>query len=623
MAIDTAFLDELRQRTSLMSLMGRRNKLVRSGRHWKTCCPFHGEKTPSLYIYDDHYHCFGCGAHGDAISFIMQSEGSGFREAVERLAAEAGLDVPVEDPQQAERSRVRQTLYEVMEEVQAVYRQKLYQSEGRGGLEYLTKRGLSSQTLERFGLGWSGDGRSLLKVLESKNITAEMLVKVGLMRVDEAGNPRGELFFNRVMFPIRDRKGRIISFGGRVLGDGQPKYLNGPETEIFSKRRTLFNIDQAHHTLRKEKGAPLVVVEGYMDVIAMAQAGFGGAVAPLGTALGAEQMELLWRMDSSPIICLDGDSAGQRAALRSCEVALPLLSAEKSLRFCRLDGGDDPDSFIGREGAEAMSALLAASRPMVEELFMLMTASDVEPTPERRAVLREKLSSLARLVPDKTLASEYRSTLMDMFFERYRKKGRGGRSDYRPFLERGASSRDFAAERINRPAVGGAEERLNILTAILLRHPEILSQVEQEYSQLALTPSLANLRVALLEWADQCDGPLKAESCRAWMEENGLKDQCEGLIKGPMPRELRAEDDDGLLGVNVLESWWHFYGLVNFPAFEREVQQAVQDAILRAYEVPSESGGGAQSFPDSVKARMRVLEALRRGEQPEIEGRDG
>ena len=612
MAIDTAFLDELRQRTSLTSLFGRRNKLVRSGRNWKACCPFHGEKTPSLYIYDDHYHCFGCGAHGDAISYIMQSEGSGFREAVERLASEAGMEVPADDPQQVEKARVRQTLHDVMDAVQAVYRSRLYQPEGRGGLEYLQKRGLTEETLERFGLGWSGDGRSLLKALEGKGITAETLVQVGLMRTDEAGRPRGELFFNRVTFPIRDRKGRIISFGGRVLGDGQPKYLNGPETDIFSKRRTLFNIDQARQAIHK--GAKAVVVEGYMDVIAMVQAGFGGAVAPLGTALGDEQLELLWRMTDTPIICFDGDGAGQRAALRSCEVALPLLKVGRSLRFCRLEGSDDPDSLIRREGMQGMEDRLSSARPMEEELFSLLTAQERDPTPERRAALRKKLYELSQMIPDRLLAGEYRSTLNDMFFARYRPQ-RAGRGTYG---SSGAGMASVIPVSGKRTVAEGSGERLNILTAILLQYPEILPGIDRDYNALSLPEPLSSIRTAILSWADDCTDALTAESCQAWMETHGLAEAVRQVCSSPMPRQIRIDESEDRLQA-AMKLWWHFYALENLRTLQENVEEEVRRTVEILLRSSSESDETTKrTLLAAMQARQNVLFALRRGESPEL-----
>ncbi|MBS1031588.1 DNA primase [Gluconobacter cerinus] len=612
MAFDAAFLDELRNRTPLASLIGRRNKLVRSGRNWKTCCPFHGEKTPSFYVYDDHFHCFGCGAHGDAISFVMQSDGRSFPEAVEQLAAEAGLEVPKQDPRSEARAREVKSLGDVLSLVQASYRRRLFLQEGREGLAYLRGRGLSDATIERFGLGWSGDGRHLVEELRAHDVTPEMLVQAGILRVDDRGQPKGELFFNRVTFPIRDRRGKLISFGARTLGDGQPKYLNGPETALFSKRRTLYNLDLAREAVHK--GAELVVVEGYMDVIALDQAGFGGAVAPLGTALGEEQLDLLWRMTPSPILCLDGDAAGARAALRVCEVALPLLSPERTLRFCRLDPKDDPDSLIRTRGVAAMKEALSGATSLATELFGLMTGGMVDPGPDQRAALREKLVTLSKLIPDRALASEYRSTFLDMFFARFR---RGGGSK-KPFQKKGVPlPLSTQAPGEMRHIEQGSVERLNILTAMLLRYPDILPEVEQAYSSLALPVDLDRIRSALLDWSCQ-DEDLTEENCHRWIEAHGLTDIVAGVTESPMPREVGlGKDRDEVLKIDVVESWWHFYGLVNFRNFEREVANDIQATIMQVY---SGGGGGDSSFPESLLARMRVLEALRRGEDVEEEG---
>src|SRR5689334_16755506 len=277
MALPPAFLDELRARTPLPQLIGRKARLVRNGRQWKACCPFHNEKTPSFYVYDDHFHCFGCGAHGDAISFLMRAEGASFPEAVERLAAEAGMEVPKPTPEARAREQRARDLYGVLAAAEAAYRRRLFLPEGRQALDYLRRRGLSDETIARFGLGWSGEGRGALAAeLKAEGIEPAQLAEAGLVKRREDGPGFVDFFFNRVMFPIRDRRGRTISFGGRTLGDGQPKYVNGPETALFAKRRTLYGLDQAREAVRN--GAALVVVEGYMDVIALAQAGIGGAV---------------------------------------------------------------------------------------------------------------------------------------------------------------------------------------------------------------------------------------------------------------------------------------------------------------------------------------------------------
>jgi DNA primase len=292
-----SFLEELRARVPMTSLVGRRVKLARSGRHWKGCCPFHAEKTPSFYVYEDGYHCFGCGAHGDAIGFVMQSSGGGFMEAVEQLAAEAGLEVPKPTPQAAEEDRRRLDLHAVLDQAAILYQHNLFAAQGTAALTYLRGRGLTDDTIRQFGLGFAPDGHGLARRM-SDIATPAQLLEAGLLRASEDGAPGREQFYNRVMFPIRDGRGRVISFGGRILGDGQPKYVNGPETVLFSKRRTLYGLDLARQAVRNR--AELVAVEGYMDVIALHQAGFAGAVAPLGTALTDEQLEALWRLAPAP-----------------------------------------------------------------------------------------------------------------------------------------------------------------------------------------------------------------------------------------------------------------------------------------------------------------------------------
>ena len=278
MALPAAFLDELRARIPLAGLIGRKTRLIRSGRQWKACCPFHGEQTPSFYVYEDHFHCFGCGAHGDAISFLMQSQGASFPEAVGQLAAEAGLEVPRPSPAAAEAERRRQDGHAVLAAAQASFARRLFQPEGRAALDYLRGRGLTEETISRFGLGWSGEGRgSLAAALAAEGIEPATAAECGLLRQAEEAGRYHDLFFNRVMFPIRDRRGRIVSFGGRALGPTQPKYVNGPETALFAKRRTLYGADLARAAVTT--GAAVIVVEGYMDVIALQQAGFGGTVA--------------------------------------------------------------------------------------------------------------------------------------------------------------------------------------------------------------------------------------------------------------------------------------------------------------------------------------------------------
>lgn len=608
MAFDAAFLDEIRTRVPIASVIGRKTKLVRSGRNWKACCPFHGEKTPSFYIYDDHFHCFGCGAHGDVVSFVMQSEGRSFPEAVEQLAGEAGLEVPRQDPQAQERARQARSLGDVLEAVQAVWQRKLREAEGRDGLVYLRQRGLTDETIETFGLGWSGDGRGgLVEEMKRHGITAEQMAQAGLMRLSETGAPRGELFFNRVTFPIRDRRSKLVSFGARTLGDGQPKYLNGPETALFSKRRTLFNLDRARQAVRSQgqiEGQPLIVAEGYMDVIALHQAGFTAAVAPLGTAMGAEQIEMLWQATPSPVICLDGDAAGSRAALRAAETALPLLTPERTLRFCRLDPKDDPDSLIRRDGPGAMQRMLDAATPLVDELFSLLSSGMGGDAPEQMAALRARLEASAALIADRSLASEYRRALLDRYFARTRDRQRSGRRR----ADRPQRGQDAGGARpVRQGTMVGDTERLKTMTAILIAHPATLPEVEQAYAGIALPESLATLREVMFDWlAEQPDAhTLDRGNLRQWLADHQLGEQADDLCSGSLPRVPRGAGNEDLLEASPLERWWEFYSLANREAFTR----LVQEDVLAMLEDRS-----LESAPPAVMARLRVRERLARGE---------
>ena len=334
MAFPPGFLDELRGRISLPGLVSRQVKLERRGREFAGLCPFHTEKTPSFYVVEDKnfFHCFGCGAHGDAIGFVMRADNLDFLEAVEKLAGEAGLAVPQSTPEEREKAQRQKTLLETLEAAAAFYEARLWSPAGSTARNYLGARGLDADTIRRFRLGWAPDDRQSLKRALVADFSEALLVEAGLLHRPEEGEAF-DYFRNRVMFPIGDRAGRIIAFGGRVLADGQPKYLNSPESPIFQKGRVLYGWSAARAAAADRRDA--IVTEGYMDVIALHRAGFASAVAPLGTALTEYQLEELWRLGPEPILCFDGDAAGQRAAARALRRALPLLRPGRSLRFAR------------------------------------------------------------------------------------------------------------------------------------------------------------------------------------------------------------------------------------------------------------------------------------------------
>jgi DNA primase len=570
MRLPDGFLDELRARTPLAAIIGRRVKLARSGRHWKGCCPFHNEKSPSFYVYEDGYHCFGCGEHGDAVGFVMKSQGMQFLEAVELLAGEAGLDVPKPSPEAAEVEQRRLDLHAVLEAAAALYQRRLHAPEGARALDYLRGRGLTDDTIARFGLGWSGEARgALAPALAAARIDVPMLVEVGLMRESDDGRVPYDLFFNRVMFPIRDRRGRIISFGGRILGDGQPKYVNGPETPLFSKRRTLYGLDLAREAARK--GAPIVAVEGYMDVIALHQAGFPGALAPLGTALTEDQLAELWKLSPVPILCFDGDAAGHRAALRVAEVALPELTPERSLRLIRLPAGDDPDTLIRKDGPAKFQDCINASLPISSALFGLMQEG-VPNTPEGRAGLRTRLETAASRVADKALASEMRSALLDQFFASRQRNAR----TFAPQLRRDRFGVPIKPPPSFTRPIPGAEvassERARTLVAILLRHPSLIPDIEEAFGGLDLPGELGPLRSAMLQWSAAVQ-TLDSQALITHLQQVGLAAQAaHALSAAPVPLPLCASE--AAMPAEAASGWWHFFGLMDPGRLENEVANA-------------------------------------------------
>ncbi|RVT43139.1 DNA primase [Sphingobium algorifonticola] len=423
MSLTPQWLDELRARTTLSTLIGKSIKVQKAGREYKACCPFHNEKTPSFTINDEKgfYHCFGCGAHGDAIRWMTEQRGLPFMDAVKELAAVAGMDIPAADPRAAKRAEQAKGLHDVMAAAQGFFEEQLGGIDGADARAYLLKRGISDATRRAFGFGYSPDSRTRLKTA-LRDFGDPMLIEAGLLIDPDASEPEGEKtrkrdsydrFRGRLMIPIRDPRGRVIAFGGRILGAGEPKYLNSPDTPLFDKGRTLYNIDRASPAARQT--GRVIVVEGYMDVVALAQAGFGECVAPLGTALTEHQIERLWKMVEVPILCFDGDAAGQKAAIRAAMRALPLLRPGHSLAFATLPQGQDPDDLVRTAGASAFEAVLTQAEPLVDRLWNHAVAAGPLETPEQRAALKQRLSEYT----DAMTHNDVRAHYVQAFRERH------------------------------------------------------------------------------------------------------------------------------------------------------------------------------------------------------------
>ena len=421
MSLPPGFLDDLRTRTSLSQVVGRkvmwdtRKSNQAKGDMWAPC-PFHQEKSASFHVDDSKgfYYCFGCHAKGDAISFIRETENVGFIEAIEILAQEAGMPVPKRDPHAQEKSEQRSELTDVMEQAVQFYRLQLKTAPASEARAYLARRGLSEAIQDRFDMGFAPDVRQgLLQHLTAKGVTPDQLVAAGLCARPEDGGAPYDRFRGRILFPIRDARGRCIALGGRSLDpNARAKYLNSPETVLFDKGRNLYHLKPAREAAGK--GQPLIVAEGYMDVIALVEAGFGAAVAPLGTAVTEHQLALLWRIAPEPIIALDGDTAGLRAAYRVIDLALPLLEAGQSLRFAVMPEGQDPDDVIRAGGPSALQTLLDKAMPMVDLLWQREIQGKVFDSPERRAMLDKGLREKIAMIRDPSIRSHYGSAIKEL-----------------------------------------------------------------------------------------------------------------------------------------------------------------------------------------------------------------
>lgn len=507
MAFPPGFLDELRARLSLSDIVGRKVSLKRrSGSEYAGLCPFHNEKTPSFTVNDKKgfFHCFGCGEHGDAIGFVMKTEGMGFLDAVEKLAREANLPVPRATPQERERVERASSLQQVVELAALWFQKQLRLPVGRQGLDYLRGRGLSDETIDEFRLGFAPDSRDgLLSALKRESVPIDKIVEAGLaIQPEERDREPYDRFRGRVMFTINDRRGRAIAFGGRVMGQGEPKYLNSPETPLFHKGANLYCLDRARVAVTKDQ--PVIVAEGYMDVIALHGAGFTGAVAPLGTALTESQIGELWKLADEPYLCFDGDNAGRRAAQRAADRSLPLLRAGKSLRFLALPAGEDPDSLIRGRGAQAIEGVLKLARPLSDVVWDMETEGKPADTPERRASVRRALLQRADQIADPDVRSFYRTDFRDRLDKLYG----GARPPWTPGQRRSFTPRfgekpsPFAAGMAARQASGendGSAEQRALLGALIAR-PAMLHVLAEELARLPVADTeLERLQRALLD----------------------------------------------------------------------------------------------------------------------------
>ncbi len=540
MSFPQSFLDDLRARVGLADIVGSSVKLIKRGREYSGLCPFHNEKSPSFTVNEQKgfYHCFGCGAHGDVISFVMNTRGLTFVEAVEVLANQVGMDVPKPSREAQEREKKAKTLYEVMEAACVFFERNLRMPEGREGLDYFHRRGLDDKTISDFRLGYAPDNRGALKAaLKREDIDERTMIEAGLLIEPEDSNRQSyDRFRGRVMFPILDRRGRVVAFGGRVMGDAKPKYLNSPDTPLFHKGQLLYGLPQAREA--SQHGAEIIVTEGYMDVIALHRAGYRGAVAPLGTAVTEEQIGELWKMTNEPILCLDGDAAGKRAAVRAAERALPVLRPGKSLLFSILPEGEDPDSLMqGGDGMTRFRKILDQAVPLAELVWRLDTAGKPIDTPERRAALEAAIGARIAVIGDESVRHQYQSMFRDRTFKMFRgtrndapPARRGGNKKSASYGKRGNKNYVWepagkAVPGMARPATGNRRLVMDrILVATLINHPALLDHIGERLGVYVCVDSdLDILRRAVLKLLDGDPG-LDSETLKGHLKRDGLSE---------------------------------------------------------------------------------------------------
>lgn len=610
MSIPPRFVQELRDRLTLSEIVNRRVKLTRAGHEFKGCCPFHQEKTPSFYVNDDKqfFHCFGCGAHGDAVGFVMRHDNLSFIEALENLAAQAGMDVPRQTPQDIEQAQKQKGLHALCEDAAKWFEARLQQANNAEVLKYITDRGLGLEIIHAFRLGYApSEDQALRNHLLGFGYDDAQMIEAGLMRPSTRGGNPYAFFRDRVMFPVTDPRGRVVAFGGRVLPEhlrppqqGQtnkpPKYINSSDTPLFHKGHMLYAQAQARLAANDH---PIIVVEGYMDVIACHQAGFRGAVAPLGTALTEEQIIVLWKMIphdvKEPVLCFDGDDAGYRAAVRAADRILPLLGPGKSARFAFLPEGEDPDTYIQKNGTEAFSRLIRGALPLVEFLWTHHTAGKSFGTPESRAALSALLDDLAVKIPDSQIQYHYKQAFRDKTRTLFG-SGWKGFSKGKEHVKSLSSVKVLVPQPARNRTASMIPE---ILLATVMNHPEIYPDIQDRFHQIEVAASdLQRLYEGMLGILDAEEGaPLDREAVLSQINQQGLADIARGLTTDRLYTHAGyarpdADPEAARAGWDSLWGQWE-----NFRLSE-DVRAA--SAALRA------------SFTSEDENRMLALQQMRR-----------
>lgn len=613
-------LEEIKARLPASAVVGRRVKLQRAGREWKGLSPFNAERSPSFFVNDQKqaWFDFSSGRNGDIFTFLMEAEGLSFTEAVERLAGEAGVPLPAATPENEIREKKRLGLYDAMALAAEYFRAELRGARGREARDYCTSRGLVGAVAERFGIGYApNDRHGLRDFLAGKDVPVEVMVEAGLLIQLEDNPVAYDRFRDRVMFPIADVKGRIIAFGGRALQkDAQAKYLNSPETPIFHKGANLYNLNRARKPAHD--AGTLFVVEGYVDAIALDRAGLAHVVAPLGTALTEDQLAIIWRVAPEPILCFDGDKAGLRAAYRAIDVALPGIGPGKTLRFCFLPGGLDPDDMLRSQGPEALRAALEKPRPLVDVLFERETERTPLETPEQRAECEKRLFGAVAQIADEDLKRHYRQAMRERLQARFQpQRGEvagGRRREGRPAGGRGNFGKGeyvpplAASERLRRSALfsaaSGILPREAALVLAAVHHPRIIEAEAETFAELLFESAAARrLRNALLDCAARfaLGEPAQAEvetSLAPVLTERGLGEAMRQVEEGA---RVETWVQPGTELERVLAAWRE--------AAHLHARQSFLNSEIDSVSLDFAVNGGEERF-ERLKALLQRREAL-------------
>lgn len=602
MALPPQFLEELRSRLSVSEVVMKRMRLQRAGREFKAPCPFHNEKTPSFYVNDqkNFFHCFGCGAHGDQIGFVMRHDNLSFMEAVEHLAAEAGMQVPQATPQERQQYERQKSLYDLVEQATRYYERELYNPGGRAALDYLRRRGLNDEAIARFRLGYAPqDGAPLRSLLSEAGYSEADMVEVGLFKRPEAGRAIRNFFWNRVMFPVTDRRGQVVAFGGRVLeGDG-PKYINSAENPLFHKGNLLYGMSRARQAA--SDGQKLIVTEGYMDVISCVLAGFEGAVAPLGTAMTETQIQVLWKLapegQRNPILCFDGDNAGRRAAMRAVERVLPILTPDATVRIAFMPDKEDPDSLIRSGGREAFQGVLDRALSLEDFIWELIRQGEDAKTADGRLRIEAGINQMMEKITDKSVQYSYRSVLREKLRAAIRAGGGGfggtGGGGARPRRQQPGEvpvSRLWDSRFRSATLRTEPRRREPYLLLTVIHHPELFQDIGETLAGAEFADGeMEALRQALVACLTT-ESALDADGLKRHLSSRGFQETLDSLLSADAPKFAQPG-----ASIETAKSGW------------QEVWLSSEDGLLQR-ELRDAEKRFAETFSEDDLARLRALQ---------------